>query len=98
MTQEFGVALEVFVGSGMLDSKGREIGWTVGLNDDGQQFAAWVQSSRKQKGEFKDFGVPQRSLTFATQEAATNWAYGTAHERVNALSRPNRTTRPSAGA
>lgn len=85
MAKQFTQALETFVGSGIKDSSGREIGWTVGLNDNGAEFAAWVQAARKHNGEFKDFGVPQRSRSFATQDAATSWAYSTAKARVAAI-------------
>lgn len=81
----WGEALESFVGSGKIDAKGREIGFTVGLNDNGTDFAAWVQSARRTKAGFADFGVPQRSRNFATQRAATAWAYATARERIAKL-------------
>lgn len=89
MTQQqtFGEPLETFVGAAKYDSKGREIGFIVGLNDDGAgDFRAWVQSARKPRGgDFAQFGVPQRSKGFATQESATNWAYSTARARIAAL-------------
>ena len=87
MTQAaaWGEPLEAFIGSGKFDSKGREVGFTVGLNDNGTDFAAWVQSSRGTKEGFADFGVPQRSRNFKSQSDATNWGYRTARERISAL-------------
>ena len=73
---------QVWLGSGKFDSKGREIGYIVGFNENGSQFAAWVQNGRKENGEFFDFGVPQRSKIFGTQAEASNWAYSTAKSRI----------------
>lgn len=81
----FNNMLETWVGSGKLDSKGREIGFIVGLNDNGTEYAAWVQSGRMVNRDFKDFGVRQRSRNFISQEAATRWAYSTAKERIAKL-------------
>lgn len=79
----FGEPLETFVGTGKKDAKGREIGFIVGFNDDGQDFRAWVQAARKTApGEFHDFGVRQRSKGFASPEAANPWAWSTARERL----------------
>ena len=78
-------ALETFVPSHKKDSKGRLIGYTVGLRDDGVNFYAWVQNSRFNNGIFSDFGVRQRSKCFASQKAATLWAYATAKERIAKL-------------
>ena len=76
---------ETYIGTGRKDSKGREIGWIVGLNNNGTTFAAWVQNARRVNGEWKEFGVQQRSKSFDSQDAATRWAYATAHERVAKL-------------
>lgn len=82
-TAEMGELFETFLGSGKFDDKGREIGWTVGLRDDGVDFHAWVQAARRPKnGEFHDFGVAQRSKKFASQDAARSWAYATAKQRI----------------
>jgi len=78
----WGEPLEAFIGSGKFDAKGREIGFTVGLNDNGKDFAAWVQSARGTKAGFADFGVPQRARNFTSQDAATRWAYATARKRI----------------
>jgi len=83
--QEFNNSLEVWIGSGKFDYAGREIGYIVGTNDNGEQYAAWVQNGRKANGKFSDFGVPQRSKMFATQSQATQWAYATAKERIAKL-------------
>lgn len=81
-----GELFETFIGSGKFDAKGREIGWTVGLRDNGVDFHAWVQSARRVKGgEFHDFGVAQRSKKFSSQDAARSWAYTTAKTRVTNL-------------
>ena len=81
----FNNMLETWVGSGKFDSKGREIGFIVGTNDNGKEFAAWVQAGRKFANDFVDFGVRQRSKMFATQQAATTWAYSTAKQRIAKL-------------
>ena len=75
-------SLEVWLGSGKFDAKQREIGYIVGLNDNGTEFAAWVQNGRMIGRDFKDFGVTQRSKTFASQQEAISWAYKTAKERI----------------
>lgn len=85
-TAELGEIFETFIGAGKFDSKGREIGWTVGLRDNGADFHAWVQSARRPKnGDFHDFGVPQRSVKFDSQAAARSWAYATAKARIAKL-------------
>jgi hypothetical protein len=76
---------ETYMRSGRYDSKNREIGYIVGLNNNGTTFAAWVQNARRVNGEWKEFGVQQRSKSFDSQEAATRWAYATAHERIAKL-------------
>ena len=81
----WGEPFETFIDSGKFDAKGRKIGFTVGLNDNGKEFGAWVQSARGTKTGFSDFGVPQRSRTFPTQADATRWAYATARERIAKL-------------
>jgi len=81
-----GELFEVFMGSGKFDDKGREIGWTVGLRDNGIDYHAWVQSARRPKnGEFHDFGVPQRSKKFDSLDASKRWAYATAKARIAKL-------------
>jgi len=72
---------ETYIGTGRKDNKGREIGWIVGLNNNGVNFAAWVQNARKVNGEWKEFGVQQRSKSFPSQATATAWAYATAQVR-----------------
>ena len=83
--KDFTNHLETWIGSGKHDSKGREIGYIVGLSDNGTEYAAWVQNGRATAHEFKDFGVTQRSRNFTSQEAATRWAYSTAKERIAKL-------------
>jgi len=81
-TAPLGDTFEAHIRAGKNDSKGRAIGYIVGLRDNGVDFYAWVQNARLVKGEFRDFGVPQRSKKLASQAAATNWAYATAKERI----------------
>ena len=85
--QTFGEPLETFVGSGKKDKKGREIGFIVGFNNDGAgDFRAWVQCARRTAPcKWFDFGALARSRGFASQEAATRWAYRTAKERIAKL-------------
>jgi hypothetical protein len=86
MTQAaFNDMTETYIGTGRKDSKGREIGWIVGLNNNGTSFAAWVQNARKANGEWKEFGAQQRSKQFSSQEAATKWAYSTAKQRAASI-------------
>ena len=85
MTSEFGEIFEAVLEAGKKDSKGREIGYIVGLRDNGTDFRAWVQNARFVKGDWSDFGVIQRSKSFRSQEEATRWAYSTAKERIAKL-------------
>jgi hypothetical protein len=80
-----GEIFENYMRSGRYDSKDREIGYIVGFRDDGVNFYAWVQNSRRIKGEWEDFGVRQRSKCFKSQALATRWAYATANERIAKL-------------
>jgi hypothetical protein len=86
---EWSDPLESFVGTAIKDSKGREVGWIVGLRNDGINYYAWVQNARKLNHKFSDFGVKQRSVCFTTQEQATLWAYTTAKQRVANFRREN---------
>jgi hypothetical protein len=85
MTSEFGEIFEAVLEAGKKDSKGRKIGYIVGLRDNGTDFRAWVQNARFVKGDWSDFGVIQRSKSFRSQEEATRWAYSTAKERIAKL-------------
>lgn len=86
MSKELGQAFETFVSANKRDSKGREIGFIVGLRDNGTEFYAWVQNGRSdRRGNFKDFGAAQRSKVFDSKEAANTWAYKTAKERIAKL-------------
>jgi hypothetical protein len=85
MTSEFGEIFEAVLEAGKKDSKGRKIGYIVGLRDNGTDFRAWVQNARLVKGDWSDFGVIQRSKSFRSQEEATRWAYSTAKERISKL-------------
>lgn len=76
---------ETYMRSGRYDSKGREIGYIVGLNNNGATFAAWVQNARRVNGEWKEYGAQQRSKKFSNQDAATRWAFQTANERISKL-------------
>lgn len=81
-TQEYGELFEVFLKADVVDQANRPIGYIVGFRDNGTDFRAYVQNARFINGEWVDFGVRQRSKSFTSQEAATSWAYRTAHERI----------------
>ena len=95
MAKELGESFETFVSAGKFDEKGREIGFIVGLRDNGEDFYAWVQKARREvitrngvriaPGEARDFGPFQRSKKFASKDAARAWAYRAAHDRIAAL-------------
>ena len=82
MNTHYGDITQTFLNTTRRDSKGREIGFIVGFRDNGVDFRAYVQNARRIAGEWKDFGVMQRSKSFTSQDAATRWAYSTANERV----------------
>lgn len=79
---KLGDITEQYLNSGKRDSKGRFIGYTVGLRDDSTNFYAWVQASRCTKGVWADFGAAQRSKRFDSQASATRWAFAVANERL----------------
>jgi hypothetical protein len=79
---EYGEIIMTFLSSGKFDHKGREIGYAVVFRDNGTDFRCYVQNTRKVNGEWVEFGVPQRSRSFESQEVATNWGYKTAKERL----------------
>jgi hypothetical protein len=84
-TAELGPIYETFIHANKLDSKGRHIGYVVGLRDNGTDFYAWVQNARYVgNGEWVEFGVQQRSRRFDSLQAANAWAYATARERIAA--------------
>lgn len=78
-------AIETFLRSGKRDSKGRHIGFVVGLREMADGVYAWVQNARSTPNGFQDFGVIQRSRRFDTLEAARTWAYATAKQRIAKL-------------
>lgn len=82
MANEYGEITEIYVRSGRYDSKGREIGYTIGFRDNGKDFRAYVQNARRVAGDWQDFGVQQRSKSFTSQAAATTWAHATAQSRI----------------
>jgi hypothetical protein len=84
-TTQLGDITESYIRSGRTDSKGREIGYVVGLRDDGTTFYAWVQNARRVNGQWVEFGVQQRSKSFSSQATATAWAYATANQRISAI-------------
>lgn len=74
---------ETFLPASKKDSKGRVVGYVVGLNFDGITHFAWVQKAiAKSSCEWQDFGTRQRSKEFKTAEIARAWAYQTAKERL----------------
>jgi len=79
---EYGEITTTFLGSGKFDYLGREIGYAVVFRDNGADFRCYVQNTRKWNGIWREFGVKQRSRSFDSQEAATNWGYKTAKERL----------------
>ena len=80
---EYGDVFENHLGTGCRDGKGREIGYIVGLRDNGTDFRAYVQNARCAKAhQWAEFGVQQRSKSFQSQAEATRWAYATAHARI----------------
>ena len=85
MTNVYGDVFEAHLGSNVYDNKNREIGYTVGFCNNGIDFRAYVQNARRIAGEWKDFGVIQRSKSFSSQQAATAWGYKTAKERIAKL-------------
>lgn len=82
MTNEYGEIFKSFIGTGVADTKGRQIGFAVVFRDNGTDFRAYVQNTRLINGEWEEFGVLQKSKSFSSQAAATNWAYRTAKERA----------------
>jgi hypothetical protein len=80
---QFGEILETFLTTNKFDNSDREIGFVIGMRDDTVNFYAWVQNTRRVNGEWKEFGVRQRSKSFATQEQATKWAYVEAGKRIS---------------
>lgn len=75
--------VETFLQTNKVDSKGRLIGFIVGLNTVDGRFYAWVQNARyTRNGVFEDFGVRQRSKEFKTFEESKTWAYSTAKQRI----------------
>ena len=85
-TNELGEAFETFVPANKADDKGRQIGFVVGLRDNGSDFYAWVQNARYTgNGQWADFGAPQRSRRFDSLAAANSWAYSTARSRIAKL-------------
>ena len=61
------------------------IGYIIGMNDNGVEFAAWVQNARKVKDKWVEFGATQRAKYFGSQAQATAWAYLTARDRIEKL-------------
>ena len=82
---KLGPITEQYLNSGKKDSKGRYIGYTVGLRNNGVEFYAWVQNSRLDDGGWKDFGAAQRSKCFKSQAEATSWAFNTARVRIEKI-------------
>ena len=82
---QLGEITEQYIPSGTKDNKGRFIGYIVGFRDDGANFYAWVQNTRRINGEWKEFGVRQRSKQFTSQAAATSWAFATVKTRIDKL-------------
>lgn len=85
-TQDLGEIFEALVHANKKDDKGRGICYVVGMRDNGEDFYAWVQNARYLgNGDWIEFGTAQRSRKFSSHEAAKQWAYGTARERIAKL-------------
>jgi hypothetical protein len=82
MTQAYGEILETYLGTGMKDSKGREIGFIGALVDNGTDFRALVQNARRIKGEWQEFGVRQSSKSYRSQTEATRCGFAIANQRI----------------
>jgi len=78
-----GEILETFLTTNKFDNSKREIGFVIGMRDDEVNFYAWVQNTRRVNGEWKEFGVRQRSKCFSSQQQATTWAYVEAGKRIS---------------
>ena len=85
MSNEYGELFQSYVRSGRYDSKNREIGYIIGLRDNGVDFRAYVQNARRVNGEWFEFGPSQRSKSFTSQALAVRWANVTAQERISKL-------------
>lgn len=85
MSNDYGEIFQTYARSGRYDSKNREIGYIIAFRDNGVDFRAYVQNARRINGEWVEFGVRQRSKSFSSPVAATNWAYATAQERISKL-------------
>lgn len=82
MEAPYGDIIKNFMRTGVVDTKGREIGFAVVFRDNGTDFRAYVQNTRLIKGEWQEFGVPQKSKSFTSQDQANRWAYAAAKERI----------------
>ena len=89
MTKEYGEIFANYIGIGVVDAKGREIGFAVVFRDNGTDFRAYVQNTRKVNGEWQEFGVKQRSKSFPSQTTANAWAYATAQVRRHKVCKSN---------
>lgn len=77
--------LETFLPAYVVDTKKRQIGFIVGLVDNGVNFYAWVQNARYVNNEWFSFGATQKGKDFTSQKAAVQWAYQTANKRIAKL-------------
>lgn len=82
MSFYLGNIFEVFLSAGVKDGAGREVGFTIGLRDNGYQFLAWVQNSRRDNGYFYDFGEQEKAREFVSQSGAIEWAFSSARSRA----------------
>jgi len=82
MTHAYGEIVQTNLGTGIKDSKGREIGFIVALVDNGTDFRALVQNARRIKGEWQEFGVRQSSKSYRSQAEATRCGFAIANQRI----------------
>ncbi len=76
--QGYGEITKVQYETGLTDSKNRKIGFVAVYRDNGSDFRCYVQSTR----DGEEFGVPQKSKSFKSADAAKSYGNKTAMDRV----------------
>lgn len=77
--QGYGEITKELFETGLVDSKGRAIGFVAVYRDNGSDFRCYIQSTRNGI----EFGVPQKSKSFKSASAAKAYGTKTVMERVN---------------
>lgn len=75
---QYGEVTKQHYDTGLVDSKGRKVGFVAVYRDNGQDFRCYVQNTR----DGEEFGVPQRSKSFKSAAAAKAYGHETATARV----------------